>query len=295
MNTVEIVGVPLDLGQSRRGVDMGPSALRYADLQKRLMETGLEIKDLGNISVPVREHIKAKRALEYAAEIAGVCEQIYNVGCAVIERGSFPLFLGGDHSIAIGTIAAVTDRTPAGVIWIDSHGDFNLPQTSPNGNIHGMPVSIITGTGIADLVNVGRVGAKISTKDIVLVGVRDLDYDEKELLKKSGIKIYTMREIDERGIGEVIKEAINYLSVLGRIHVSLDMDAIDPQVAPGVGTPAQGGITYREAHLAMELIADSSLACSMDIVEINPVLDYKNTTAATAVEMAASLLGKRIL
>ena len=293
--TVEIIGVPLDLGQSRRGVDVGPSALRYAGLSAKLEGIGLGVVDSGNIAVPVREHLSARPADQYCPEIAKVCQRVYVAGCRAIENGNFPLFLGGDHSISIGTVAAVTHKESVGVIWIDSHGDFNTPQTSPNGNIHGMPVSVLTGIGLKELVDVGTVGAKIGYKDIVLVGTRDLDYDEKSMLKASGIKIYTMREIDERGIAIIINEVLDLLAHHGRVHVSLDMDAIDPQIALGVGTPAQGGLTYREAHLAMEIIADAGLACSMDIVEINPILDYKNSTAVIAVEMAASLLGKRII
>ncbi len=295
MESIEIIGIPLDLGQTRRGVDMGPSAIRYAGLASKLRALGYDVEDSGNIAVPVREHLPPTSASGYAPYIEKVCNRIYEAGTSALSHGHLPLFLGGDHSLSIGTVGAVTYEKPAGVIWVDGHGDFNLPQTSPNGNIHGMPLSVLLGYGIPELVNAGRPGAKLDAEDVVLLGVRDLDYDERTMLKNSGIRIYTMREIDERGIGVVVKEALTYLSHLGRIHVSLDMDAVDPQVAPGVGTPAQGGLTYREAHLAMELIADSSLLCSMDIVEINPILDYRNSTASMAVELACSLLGKQIL
>lgn len=295
MKPVQIIGVPLDLGQTRRGVDMGPSALRYAGLASKLQSLGYQVEDAGNVAVPVREHLPPTEAAGYAPYIREVCDRVYRKGTEALRNGHMPLFLGGDHSISIGTIGSVTSDSSAGVIWIDGHGDFNLPRTSPNGNIHGMPLSILLGYGLPELVDAGRPGAKIRAEDVVLLGVRDLDYDERDLLKKSGIHIYTMREIDERGIGAVIREAVDLLSHLGKIHVSLDMDAVDPQIAPGVGTPAQGGLTYREAHLAMEIIADSSMVSSMDIVEINPILDYRNTTALMAVELATSLFGKRIL
>ncbi len=295
MKPVQILGVPLDLGQTRRGVDMGPSALRYAGLASKLQNLGYQVEDAGNVAVPVREHLPPTKAAGYAPYIREVCDRVYRKGVEAQQNGFSPVFLGGDHSISIGTIGSVTSGSSAGVIWVDGHGDFNLPQTSPNGNIHGMPLSILLGYGLEELVDAGRPGAKVRAEDVVLLGVRNLDYDERDLLKKSGIRIYTMREIDERGIAMVIREAVDLLSHLGRIHVSLDMDAVDPQIAPGVGTPAQGGLTYREAHLAMEIIADSSLVSSMDIVEINPILDYRNTTALIAVELATSLFGKRIL
>ncbi|MDR0307223.1 MAG: arginase [Chitinispirillales bacterium] len=295
MNTIEIIGIPLDLGQTRRGVDMGPSALRYAGLAAKLEALDYNVEDFGNISVPVREHLPPVLPVEYSPYIKQVCSRAYEAGVASLQKERIPVFLGGDHSISIGTIGAVTYEKKAGVIWFDGHGDFNIPQTSPNGNIHGMPLSILLGYGIDELVNNGRRGAKLDASEVVLAGVRDLDYDERELLKKSGIRIYTMREIDERGIAPVIRESIEHLSHLDRIHVSLDMDVMDPQAAPGVGTPATGGLTYREAHLAMEIIADSGLACSMDIVEINPILDNSNSTALMAAGLAASLWGKKIL
>ncbi|MDR2728456.1 MAG: arginase [Chitinispirillales bacterium] len=295
MRTIEIIGIPLDLGQARRGVDMGPSALRYAGLSSKLAALGYYVEDYGNIAVPVREHLPPSSPIEYSPYIEQVCKRAYDTGKAALKNGRIPVFLGGDHSISIGTIGAVTHEQSAGVIWFDGHGDFNLPKTSPNGNIHGMPLSILLGYGIPELVNCGRQGAKLRPNDVVLVGVRDLDYDERGLLKKSGIRIYTMREIDERGIAAVMTEAAERLSRLGRIHVSLDMDVIDPLSAPGVGTPAPGGLTYREAHLAMEILADSRLACSMDIVEINPIIDDRNTTALMAAGLAASFLGKKIL
>ncbi|HEX3020007.1 MAG TPA: arginase [Chitinispirillaceae bacterium] len=293
--SVQIIGVPLDLGQSRRGVDMGPSAIRYAGLASRLQKLGFAVQDYGNILVPVREHLPQKDSPGYASEIETVCSEIYQIGCEALQKEALPLFLGGDHSIAVGTIAAVTDQSPCGVIWIDGHGDFNLPETSPNGNIHGMPVSILLGYGLQNLIDVGRRGPKLKPDEIVLIGTRDLDYDERNLLKSSGIRIYTMREIDERGIAAVTRESLHLLSHLPSVHVSLDMDALDPIVGPGVGTPAPGGLSYREAHLLMSMVHDSGKLRSMDIVEINPILDNKNMTAKVAVELAASLLGEKIL
>lgn len=292
---VQIIGIPLDLGQSRRGVDMGPSAIRYACLADRLKKLGYKVEDLGNIPIPVREHLSQKESPGFASEIESVCSQVYQIGCKALEKEAIPLFLGGDHSLSIGTIGAMTDSSPCGVLWIDGHGDFNLPETSPNGNIHGMPVSILLGYGLENLINVGRAGPKLKSDQIILIGTRDLDYDERNLLKSSGIRIYTMREIDERGIAAVTRDAINLFSHLPAIHVSLDMDALDPIVVPGVGTPASGGLNYREAHLLMSMVCDSGKVRSMDIVEINPILDNRNITAEIAVELAASLLGEKIL
>jgi arginase len=233
---------------------------------------------------------------EIVETIQRACTQAYGEGKKAVADGGIPLFLGGDHSIAIGTIGGVSHDEPSAVVWIDAHGDFNIPETSPNGNIHGMPVAILIGLGLPELVNLGRTGAKVNPADMVLIGTRDLDYDEKTLLKNSGITIYTMREIDERGIGAVLREVVDMkLGRAKRIHVSLDMDALDPRDAPGVGTPAPGGLTYREAHLCMEILHGSGRISSMDIVEINPILDRQNRTAKIAVELAASLLGERIL
>lgn len=292
---IHVIGAPLDLGQSRRGVDMGPSAIRYAGLSERLSQLGLSINDIGNVNVPVREHLPQREAPGFSREIEDVCTSLYHLGKRAMQDQAFPLFLGGDHSIAIGTIAAVTEYTPTGVMWIDAHGDFNIPETSPNGNIHGMPVSILLGYGMQNLINVGRSGPKLRANEIVLIGTRDLDYDERGMLRSSGIRIFTMRDIDERGIAQVIREAITCLSGVQKIHVSLDMDALDPMVAPGVGTPSSGGLSYREAHLMMEMLYDSGKVGSADIVEINPILDNKNDTGMVAVELIASLLGDQIL
>lgn len=287
----------MDLGQSRRGVDMGPSAVRYAGLAPRLKALGHKVEDVGNIEVPDRENlpVPAKNGANYLNEIAHTCKKIYEVGRNAVADKRFPIFLGGDHSISIGTFGGITHSQPSGLIWIDAHGDFNIPATSPNGNIHGMPVAVLLGYGAPKLTNLGRRGPKVRPENVVLIGSRDLDYDERAMLKSSGITIFTMREIDEHGMGAIARRALEKMNGLDRIHVSLDLDAMDPVEATGVGTPASGGLTYREAHLMMEILADSTRVSSMDIVEINPVLDAHNRTAKTAVELTASLLGETIL
>ena len=293
--TVEIIGVPMDLGQARRGVDMGPSAVRYAGLAHAIEKTGCRVIDAGNVPVAVMENLASNDTTSVARAIAEACTATYHAAQAARANGHFPLFLGGDHSIAIGTVGGMTHDEPCGVIWVDAHGDFNVPATSPNGNVHGMPVAVLLGKGMPALVEVGRPGAKIAPADIVLFGTRDLDYDERTMLRDSGIKVCTMQDIDEHGIGKVARCALDALSHCRQIHVSLDMDILDPGEAPGVGTPASGGLTFREAHLLMEILAASGRICSMDIVEINPILDCRNQTAKLAVDLAASLLGKRIL
>ena len=293
--TVEIIGVPMDLGQARRGVDMGPSAVRYAGLAHAVGKTGCLVTDAGNVAVAVMEHLDARDAAGVAAAIGEACAAAYEKARDACRHGRFPIFLGGDHSIAIGTIGGMTHDGPCGVLWVDAHGDFNVPATSPNGNVHGMPVAVLLGKGVPELVNVGRPGAKLTPNDIVLFGTRDLDYDERSMLRDSGIRVCTMQDIDEHGIGAVARRALDMLGHCPRIHVSLDMDILDPGEAPGVGTPASGGLTYREAHLLMELLAASGKVRSMDIVEINPILDCRNQTAKLAVDLAASLLGKKIL
>jgi arginase len=288
---IKIIGVPMDLGQSKRGVDMGPSAMRYAGLSTRLVDLGYRVKDMGNVQVPVKESLDEKKVL---SEIRNTCAAVYEAG-RIAVADSIPVFIGGDHSIAIGSIGGVTHDAPAGLIWIDAHGDFNTMRTSTTGNIHGMSLAVVAGKGLPELVNIGRPGPKVVPKNIVMIGVRSLDEKEKRLLKRSKIRVFTMRDIDERGINRVTEEALRVLSGLDRIHVSLDMDCLDPMTAPGVGTPERGGLTYREAHLMMEIIADSERLSSMDIVEINPIIDQGNQTAKIAVELTASLFGKRIL
>lgn len=292
---IRIIGVPMDLGQSHRGVDLGPGAIRYAGLSARLKSLGYEIHDVGNLEVPVRDSLPGGPERKFLPSIRKVCEAAYQAGRLAVEEGYMPIFLGGDHSIAIGTIGGVTHHEASGVLWIDAHGDFNTPESSQSGNIHGMPLSVLLGNGFPELVDVGRQGAKVAPEDVVMLGVRDLDSGERKLLNESGVSIYTMRDVDERGIGEVTREALARLAPHKRLHVSLDVDSLDPHEAPGVGTPSSGGLTYREAQLLMEILADSGKVTSVDIVEINPILDHANSTAMLTVELAASLFGKRIL
>lgn len=293
--TIRVIGVPMDLGQARRGVDLGPGALRYAGLDNRLRRLGFSLEDYGNIETPVRDTLPPEGGLAYLPAVVKACEAIYQAGQAAIAAGHLPLFIGGDHSIAAGTIGGVTHDEPAGVLWIDAHGDFNTPASSPSGNLHGMPLAALMGLGAPELVNLGRPGPKLTAGRVIIIGVRDLDPLERNLLRQSGIGVYTMREIDERGMAAVAKEALRRLSHLPRLHVSLDMDSLDPNEAPGVGTPVPGGLSYREAHLLMEIIADQALVGSIDVVEINPILDHRNRTAQIAVELLASLLGQSIL
>ncbi len=289
---IQIIGVPMDLGQSQRGVDVGPSAIRYAGLSARLGRLDYDIGDAGNIEVPVRNALPKG---DLVPAIHRACEAVYNAGKNAVEDGCCPIFLGGDHAISIGTIGGITHAEPAGVIWIDAHGDFNTSDTSSTGNIHGMALALLIGRGLEQLVHIGRPGPKIKANDVALIGVRDLDGEERQLLKNSGIHIFTMRDIDEQGISRIAHEALKRLKHRKRIHVSLDMDGLDPMEASGVGTPVPGGLTYREAHLLMEIIADSQRLCSMDIVEINPIIDNRNKTAKIAVDLAISLFGKRII
>jgi arginase len=299
----------MDLGQMRRGVDMGPSAVRYAGLFERLAALGYNVEESGNITVPVRDQnsVRAHYAagaddehegtLRHLPEVVSACNEIYGVARACAARTEFPIFLGGDHSIAIGTVAGIVGgaAVPVGLIWVDAHADFNTPETTPSGNIHGMPVAVLTGRGHAELVSLGHAGPKLRPQDVVMIGVRDVDTLEREALAQSGIGVYTMRDVDELGMATVARRALSRLSHVGEVHVSFDMDSIDPDVAPGVGTPVPGGLTFREAHLLMEILGDSGKIGSLDVVEINPILDVANRTAELAVEVVLSLLGKRIL
>jgi arginase len=299
---IRIIGVPMDLGASRRGVDMGPSALRVAGLQARIKQLGHHVEDIGNISVRQPEELSyGEKRAKYISEISDACKDL---GAAVqksLADGYLPLVLGGDHSIAAGSISGVAahfrkEKKSIGCIWLDAHSDMNTPETSPSGNVHGMPLSAIMGYGTEELPDMFGFKPKIEPQNVVLVGVRDLDSHEKKFIKKLGVKAFTMREIDERGMREVMSDALKYaMDDTHGIAVSLDMDFVDPSDAPGVGTPVRGGVTYREAHLAMEMIADSEAMVSMEIVEINPVIDEHNRTALLAVELALSALGKKIL
>jgi arginase len=293
--SIRIIGVPLDLGQEQRGVDLGPGALRYAGISARLVGLGYEVQDIGNVEVPVRDALTGEREVHYLPSILKVCEAVYQAGRTALEEGCIPVFMGGDHSMAIGSIGGVTHGERAGVIWIDAHADFNTPETTPSGNIHGMCVAALMGEGFQELVDVGRMGPKLQPADVVMIGIRELDPQEKHRLRDSGIAVYTMRDIDERGMACVAREALAKLRHLGRLHVSLDLDGLDPMEVPGVGTTSPGGLTYREAQLLMEIIADTRQLASLDIVEINPILDHRNQTAKIAVELAASLFGKSIM
>ena len=293
--SVRIIGAPMDLGQTRRGVDMGPSALRYAGLQSRLASWGHEVFDEGNVSVPNPEEEVAEGSARRLKAVTTVCQDIYQIGLQCVAKDDFAIYMGGDHSISIGTVAAAAQTESIGLIWVDAHGDFNTPETSPSGNIHGMPVAVLTGQGSEPLVNLGYPGVKVHTSHIVQIGIRDLDPTEKERLTHSGVNVFTMRHVDEMGIASVARQALDRLRHLTRIHVSLDMDGLDPSEAPGVGTPVPGGLTYREAHLLMETLGDNGRVGSLDVVEINPILDMGNKTAELAVELIASLLGQRII
>src|SRR5277367_6873195 len=299
---IRVIGVPLDLGQSRRGVDMGPSAVRVAGLEARLEALGHIVEDGGNIAVAIPEQKKEGAAnAKYLKEITATCTKNAELVIKTLEAGMIPLVLGGDHSVAAGTVAGVAEfyrrkDQKIGLIWIDAHTDINTPETSPSGNVHGMPLAALMGLGPTELANIYEFSPKVQPENCVLVGIRDVDNFEKENIRKSGIEVFTMRDIDERGMRAVMEEA---LRMAGRgtagYHVSLDMDWIDPEDAPGVGTPVWGGATYREAHLAMEIISDHGRMLSMEIVEVNPVIDERNQTADLAVELALSAFGKKIL
>ncbi|MBI3210059.1 MAG: arginase [Candidatus Solibacter usitatus] len=299
---IAVIGAPLDLGAGRRGVDMGPSAIRVAGLDARLAALGYSVSDAGNIETEQAESVSAGNpSARYLEEIAKACKRLAVLTERTLEQGKVPLVLGGDHSVAVGTVSGVArhykkKRKRIGLIWIDAHADMNTPETSPSGNVHGMPLACLLGMGPRELTHLHGYSPKVSAKNTVLVGIRDVDQLEKPHVKQSGISAFTMRDIDERGLRAVMNDAIG-IACAGTegFHLSLDMDSVDPQFAPGVGTPVRGGITYREAHLAMELLNDSRRMISMEIVEVNPVMDESNRTAELAVELAMSALGKRIL
>jgi arginase len=295
---VALIGAPLDLGAGRRGVDMGPSAIRYAGLEQHLREAlGIESIDLGNIEMPVAESMEAgdERA-RFLPHILELCDRVATLVEDARRKGETPLVLGGDHSVALGSLvgmAAVHGR--GGVIWLDAHGDLNTPESSPTGNVHGMVLAAALGLGGAAFAHEGWTLPAVESGRLSLVGVRSLDQGERELLKQLDAKVFTMTDLDRIGIERCMREAIAHASGAAFLHVSLDLDVVDPETAPGVGTPVRGGLSYREAHLAMELIAESGLADSFDVVEVNPVLDRENATGKLAVELIASALGARIL
>lgn len=293
--TVRVIGVPMDLGQSRRGVDMGPSAIRHAGVHERLTALGYVTEDAGNVEIPERATLAAQADRSFLSAVVDGCEGAYAAGRDAIAAGRFPIFLGGDHSIAAGTVGGVSHDGPVGLVWIDAHGDANTPETSPSGNIHGMPLAALFGLGAPALVDLGRPGPKVAFDRAALIGLRDLDAGERDLLSVHEVAAFTMTDVDEFGIAEVARRALAHLAAVDRLHVSLDMDVVDPLEAPGVGTPVTGGLTYREAHLLMELLCRDGRVRSADVVEVNPILDEHNRTAEMAVELMASLLGKSIL
>jgi arginase len=300
---LRVLGVPLDLGASRRGVDMGPSAMRVAGLEARLEALGHEVSDGGNIQVEIAETQRSgQKNARYLTEIARTCTRTAEAVAQAMEEGLTPLLLGGDHSLAAGSVSGVSAYFARrgeriGVLWFDAHSDFNTPETSPSGNVHGMPLAALLGLGPEALTTILGAGPKVAPENAVLIGVRDIDAAERENIRRAGLKhVYTMRDIDERGMRAVMEEALKAVSDgTAGYHVSLDMDWIDPEDAPGVGTPVRGGATYREAHLAMEIVADQGGLQSMEIVEVNPVIDEHNRTAELAVELACSVFGKKIL
>ena len=300
--SIEIIGVPVDLGAGRRGVDMGPSAIRIADLEPRLEQLGHKVNDAGDLDVMIPETQKVGEGkLRYKAPILAACTDLCQKVQESLEKSRMPLVLGGDHSIAIGSVAGSTtffarQGETLGLIWFDAHGDANTPETTPSGNIHGMSLAIALGLGDPDLVNLGGRAPKVQASNTVLIGIRDLDPGERDTLKKSGVTVYTMRDLDERGMRDVVDEAIRLASDgTAGVHLSFDLDVVDPEDAPGTGTPVWGGITYREAHLAMEMMSDRAQIVTIDLVEVNPVLDTQNMTGILAAELAQGLLGKRIL
>jgi arginase len=299
---IAIIGAPMDLGAGRRGVDMGPSALRVASLNDRLVSLGYVVEDLGNVIVEQPEsHPIWHESARYLPQITHTCERIAEkVRCAV-AAGKVPLVLGGDHSVAIGTVAGISSffrerDERAGLIWIDAHADMNTPATSPSGNVHGMPLACCIGLGPPELTELGGFAPKVNPRNVALIGLRSVDELERLNVRGVGVNAFTMRDIDERGMRTVIEEAITRACEgTAGFHLSLDMDALDPREAPGVGTPVKGGFTYREAHLAMEMIGDSGRLVSIEVVEVNPVIDEVNRTAILAVELVMSAMGKRIL
>jgi len=296
-----IIGVPLDLGANRRGVDMGPSALRVTGLADRIAALGIDVKDFGDVDVPLPEESEiGEKNKKYADDIRDVCEDVCEMVLKAMKQGRLPVVLGGDHSIAMGSIAASAkfyreQKKKIGLIWFDAHGDMNTPESTNSGNVHGMPLAHVLGMGDAGLAGVGGFSPKVEESKCVLLGVRDLDDREKKLIHASGVKVITMKEIDQRGVSKVLEEAVEVASKgTAGIHVSFDIDACDPSVAPGVGTPKKGGLNYREAHLCLEMIADSEKMIAMDLVEVNPIFDTRNHTAEFGAELILSALGKSI-
>lgn len=299
---VHIIGVSLDLGGNRRGVDMGPSAFRIAGLAERLTALGMTVVDDGDLVAPIPE-VKSigDPHKKYIREIARVCEKLYKASLTALEKGGLPLVLGGDHSVAAGSVAATADYVRRsggriGVIWVDAHGDMNTPASSTSGNVHGMPLASLLGPEPAELSRIGGFSPKVRAENTALIGIRNLDDREKEIVRGAGVRVFTMKDIDRAGIASVVEQALLHAGEgTSGVHVSFDLDVCDPSIAPGVGTPVKGGLDYREAHLLMEVIADSGLLTALDLVEVNPILDDRNMTAVLGVELVASALGQKIL
>jgi arginase len=297
MKKISIIGVPMDLGQTRRGVDMGPSAIRYAGVVERLENLDYEVEDIGDIEIGRAERVpNSESNLKNLKAVEEGSEKLAAAVDEVIQNGAFPLVLGGDHSIAIGTLAGVGKHYKnLGVIWYDAHGDLNTADTSPSGNIHGMPLAVSMGLGHTTLTGIAGYSPKVRAENIIIIGARSLDDGEKELIREKGIKVYTMHEIDRLGMTRVMEETIAFLKEnTDGVHLSLDLDGLDPHDAPGVGTPVIGGISYRESHLAMEMLAEAEIITSAEFVEVNPILDEKNKTATVAVALMGSLLGEKL-
>jgi arginase len=294
---VAIIGAALDLGAGRRGVDMGPSAIRYAGLDARIERLGRRVEDWGNVTTAVAEaSAVGDERLRFLPQIKETNERIAELVARAVEGGYVPLVLGGDHSVALGTLGGLARaRGPGGVLWLDAHGDLNRPETSPSGNVHGMPLAAALGLAGPEFETAGATLPAVDPGRVALVGVRELDEGERELLGSLDARVYTMSDVDRLGVERVMRESLSHVAGASFVHLSLDMDVLDPEVAPGVGTPVRGGLSYREAHLAMELAAESGLVGSIEVVEVNPILDRENETAKLAVELVASALGARIL
>jgi arginase len=302
LKPVHIIGVPLDLGGGRRGVDMGPSAFRIAGLRDQINGMGRSVFDKGDLPAPTPEIKRpADRRKKYIKDIAKVCQKLYDVALKSLDDGALPLVLGGDHSLGAGSVAASaewvrrTSSLPVGLIWVDAHGDMNTPDTTNSGNVHGMPLAALLGQEPAELAAIGF-SPSVLPQHTVLLGIRNLDEQEKEQIRASGVHVFTMKDIDRDGVAKVAERALALASAgTGGLHVSFDMDVCDPAIAPGVGTPVKGGLDYREAHMVMEMVADSRRLVALDLVEVNPTLDIRNATAEFGAELALSALGKNIL
>ncbi|MGH7162921.1 MAG: arginase [Planctomycetota bacterium] len=299
---IGLLGVPLDLGSGRRGTDMGPSAVRLAGLTQRLEKLGMLVRDYGYIAVAAPEMRRpGDKRLRFGREIFRTCFRLRDRVRSILDSGATPIVLGGDHSVAMGSVAGVAAHAeqklggPLGLLWIDAHADMNTVATTPSGNVHGMPLAVILGEGVPLLVGLGHRTPMVPVEHAVLVGARDLDAGERKSIRALGLTVYTMKDLDERGVSVCMREALEKVTKgTAGFHLSFDMDALDPEEAPGVATPVQGGLTYRESHLACELVAESGRLISMDLVEVNPILDERNRTALLAVELILSAMGKRI-